>query len=211
MRPVVEDQRVLAARAAVEHARQRPALIDRQRIGAAARAAQVLHARERQVDAAARDLAGVGAGQRPVGRARIVEDDRVLPASAAERNLRRRRGSERGLVDGERRIAGPPGDRYRRDLAQIAERQDGVAVALIDDLDPLDGNALVVDLLGGVDQFNDEAVVDRERTRLMRQIKRQHVRVEQQSRLERIEHDALRRRPPARRRRAHSGKPSVRA
>ena len=62
---------------------------------------------------------------------------------------------ERGLVDGERRIAVP-----RRSLSPRARSDRRTPgrhrAALIDDLDPLDGNALVVDLLGGVDQFDDQ-------------------------------------------------------
>ncbi len=74
---------------------------------------------------------------------------------------------------------------------EIAERENRIVVGLIDDLDALNGDRLVVDLLGRLHHLHDEAVIDRRGASLLREIDGQDIGVEQKPRLKRIEHQPL--------------------
>ena len=157
MRAIVEAQAIEAAGAAVERARQRAALLDRQRVGIVDAAGEIGDAFEREIDAAAADLAGVGAGKRPLRRRGVLEHHIVLARSAVEADLGRRDPGEGIGVDGQGVVAGPGVvDRDRRNFSEIAEGQHRIAVVLVDDLDALHRDRLRIDGLRLMHQFNQK-------------------------------------------------------
>lgn len=166
--------------------RRRP----RQHIAAAA-ADQLLDVGEGDVREAARltasgrvDLPGLGA---PV----VIDLQRVGPAASRERYGGQRQAAERIHIDmyavGGRAL-GVADDVDLLDERQIAERQHGVILCLVNDLHPLNVFRDVADLLGLGHHLDDQVMVLVRRGQLP-QIDREHVRAQQQARLERVKQE----------------------